>query len=87
MGWTLGTLKCRSCNPKIKCLKLYKYFKHFIFSVQEQVKWAVEEGCDYIIAETFGYLGEALLALDVIKEYAIGLLRLGKQASYNETFI
>lgn len=51
------------------------------------MKWAVEEGCDYIIAETFGYLGEALLALDVIKEYAIGLLRLGKQASYNETFI
>lgn len=38
----------------------------------EQVNWAVEGGCDYIIAETFGYLGEALLALEVIKEYAKG---------------
>lgn len=34
---------------------------------KEQVQWAVEGGCDYIIAETFCYLGEALIALDVIK--------------------
>ncbi|KAL4233486.1 hypothetical protein ACF0H5_008167 [Mactra antiquata] len=39
----------------------------------EQVQWAVEGGCDYIIAETFGYLGEALLALEVIKEYGKGI--------------
>lgn len=44
--------------------------------LQEQVKWAVEGGCDYIIAETFGYLGEALLALEVIKEHAKGIIRL-----------
>jgi betaine-homocysteine S-methyltransferase len=34
----------------------------------EQVRWAVEEGADFIIAETLGYLGEGLIALEVIKE-------------------
>ncbi len=34
---------------------------------QEQVQWAKEEGAEYIIAETFSYLGEAEIALDVIK--------------------
>lgn len=33
----------------------------------EQVLWAVEEKADFIIAETFGHLGEALLALESIK--------------------
>ena len=35
----------------------------------EQVRWAAEEGADFIIAETLGYLGEARLALEVIKEF------------------
>jgi betaine-homocysteine S-methyltransferase len=34
---------------------------------QEQVRWAAEEGADFIIAETLDYLGEALIALDVIQ--------------------
>lgn len=34
---------------------------------EEQVRWAQEEGVDFIIAETFNHLGEALIALDVIK--------------------
>jgi betaine-homocysteine S-methyltransferase len=33
----------------------------------EQVAWAVQEGADFIIAETFGHLGEARLALEAIK--------------------
>jgi betaine-homocysteine S-methyltransferase len=33
----------------------------------EQVTWAVDERADFIIAETFGHLGEALLALESIK--------------------
>jgi betaine-homocysteine S-methyltransferase len=33
----------------------------------EQVGWAVDEKADFIIAETFGYLGEARLALESIK--------------------
>ena len=36
---------------------------------REQVKWAKEEGVDFIIAETIEYVGEALIALEVIKEF------------------
>lgn len=35
----------------------------------EQVRWAVEEGVDFVIAETLDYLGEGLLALETIKKY------------------
>src|SRR5258706_9233693 len=35
---------------------------------EEQVQWAVEEGADFFIAETFNHLGEARIALDVIKQ-------------------
>jgi betaine-homocysteine S-methyltransferase len=38
---------------------------------REQVGWAVEEGVDFIIAETLDYLGEGLLALEVIKEFGL----------------
>jgi len=38
---------------------------------REQVRWAKEEGVDFIIAETIGYLGEALLALQAIKEVGL----------------
>jgi methionine synthase I (cobalamin-dependent) len=37
----------------------------------EQLGWAVEEGIDFVISETNDYLGEALIALDVI--HALGL--------------
>ena len=33
----------------------------------EQVGWAAEAGVDFIIAETFGWAGEALLALEAIR--------------------
>ncbi len=36
---------------------------------EEQVGWAKEAGVDFIIAETIEYVGEALIALDVIKQY------------------
>lgn len=36
----------------------------------EQVKWAAEEGADFIVAETLCCLGEALIALEAIKEHA-----------------
>jgi len=35
---------------------------------EEQVQWASEEGVDFIIAETLDYVGEALIALDVIRQ-------------------
>ncbi|XP_005089330.1 betaine--homocysteine S-methyltransferase 1 [Aplysia californica] len=40
---------------------------------KEQVEWSVEEGVDLIIAETFQEVGEALLALEVIRTYGKGV--------------
>lgn len=37
----------------------------------EMVTWAVDEGADFIIGETFYYTGEALCALDVIKSHGM----------------
>jgi betaine-homocysteine S-methyltransferase len=38
---------------------------------QEQVGWAVEAGVDFVIAETISWLGEALVATEVIKEAGV----------------
>ncbi len=35
---------------------------------EEQLAWAVEEGIDFVISETNDYLGEALIALEAIKQ-------------------
>jgi betaine-homocysteine S-methyltransferase len=35
---------------------------------EEQAAWAVDAGVDFIIAETFSHVAEALIALDVIKQ-------------------
>nr|KAG5708418.1 hypothetical protein BaRGS_026145 [Batillaria attramentaria] len=40
---------------------------------KEQIEWAVEAGADYIVAETYSELGEAMLALESIKKYGKGL--------------
>ncbi|GFN84612.1 betaine--homocysteine s-methyltransferase 1-like [Plakobranchus ocellatus] len=40
---------------------------------KEQVEWAVKGGADYMIAETFNDLQEAIIALDVIKTYGKGM--------------
>ena len=37
----------------------------------EQVQWSKEEGADYIIAETLSYLGEAKIALEVIRSFGL----------------
>ena len=37
----------------------------------EQVRWAKEEGVDFILAETLEYLGEALIALEVIQSFGL----------------
>ena len=36
---------------------------------EEQIRWAKEEGVDYIIAETIHYFEEASIALEVIKSF------------------
>src|SRR5439155_15794901 len=38
---------------------------------REQIAWAAEEGADYIVAETNDYLGEALIGLEVIREFGL----------------
>ncbi|GFS16167.1 betaine--homocysteine S-methyltransferase 1-like [Elysia marginata] len=40
---------------------------------KEQVEWAVKGGADYMIAETFNDLEEAIIALEVIKKYGKGM--------------
>jgi len=35
---------------------------------EEQTRWAVDAGADFVIAETFSHAEEALIALDVIKQ-------------------
>jgi betaine-homocysteine S-methyltransferase len=37
----------------------------------EQLGWAAEEGIDFVISETNDYLGEALIALEIIKELGL----------------
>jgi betaine-homocysteine S-methyltransferase len=36
---------------------------------KEQLRWASESGVDFVLAETIEYLGEAIIALEVIKEF------------------
>ena len=38
---------------------------------EEQLGWAVEEGVDFVIAETNDYVGEALIGLEVCKELGL----------------
>ncbi|KAJ8314969.1 hypothetical protein KUTeg_007119, partial [Tegillarca granosa] len=45
----------------------------YFLRTQELIEWSVEEKADFIIAETFATLGEAMLALEAIKEYGKGL--------------
>lgn len=37
----------------------------------EQLTWAAEEGVDFVLAETLEYVGEALVALKVIKSFGL----------------
>jgi betaine-homocysteine S-methyltransferase len=50
---------------------------------EEQLGWAVEEGVDFVIAETNDYLGEALIGLEVCRE--IGLPAMVTLASVQPT--
>jgi betaine-homocysteine S-methyltransferase len=38
---------------------------------REQVAWAAEEGADFIISETQDYVGEALIGIDVTREFGL----------------
>src|SRR5262245_19963166 len=38
---------------------------------EEQLRWAVDEGVDFVIAETNDYVGEALIGLEVCQELGL----------------
>jgi betaine-homocysteine S-methyltransferase len=58
------------CNTNIYDPTNRKSFKEVERIFAEQVGWAVDAGVDYIVAETFSWGGEALMALDAIKKHA-----------------
>jgi methionine synthase I (cobalamin-dependent) len=41
---------------------------------EEQLGWAVEEGVDFVVAETYDHVGEALIGLDVCRELGLSAL-------------
>jgi betaine-homocysteine S-methyltransferase len=45
--------------------------RHVREMYEEQVGWAVDGGVDFVIAETLDYLGEALIALEVIQQFGL----------------
>ena len=55
------------CNTNVYDPKDSKSEKAVRGMFEEQVGWAADAGVDFIIAETIGYLAEALLALEAIK--------------------
>ncbi|XP_070556034.1 betaine--homocysteine S-methyltransferase 1-like [Ptychodera flava] len=49
---------------------------------KEMIDWALDYKIDYVIGETFMYLGEAMLALEAIKKYGKGLPAVIMLAAY-----
>src|SRR5712671_5026056 len=58
------------CNTNIYDPNDRKAIKEVARIFVEQVGWAVEAGVDYFVAETLGWAGEALMALDAIRKYS-----------------
>ncbi|HEY2340370.1 MAG TPA: homocysteine S-methyltransferase family protein, partial [Steroidobacteraceae bacterium] len=58
------------CNTNIYDPADSKAVKEVERIFDEQVGWAVEAGVDYFVAETLGWTGEALLALQSIRRHS-----------------
>jgi betaine-homocysteine S-methyltransferase len=58
------------CNTNIYDPSDRKALKEVARIFEEQVGWAADAGVDYIVAETYSWGGEALLALEAIKRYS-----------------
>jgi betaine-homocysteine S-methyltransferase len=56
------------CNTNVYALDDAASERDVRAMFEEQVGWAVEAGVDFVIAETYSYVAEALLGLEVIKE-------------------
>ncbi|XP_070568418.1 betaine--homocysteine S-methyltransferase 1-like [Ptychodera flava] len=69
-----GTLMAGNiCNTNIYQPDNEDRKKEIMGMFKEMIEWAVEAGADFILAETYAHLGEAMLALKAIKEYGKGL--------------
>ena len=58
------------CNTNIYDPADSKAVKEVERIFDEQVGWAVEAGVDYFVAETLGWVGEALIALQAIRRHS-----------------
>ena len=58
------------CNTNIYDPSDRKALKEVARIFEEQVGWAADAGVDYIVAETYSWGGEALMALEAIKKYS-----------------
>jgi methionine synthase I (cobalamin-dependent) len=58
------------CNTNIYDPSDPKALKEVEAIFAEQVGWAADAGVDYIVAETFSWGGEALMALEAIRKYS-----------------
>jgi betaine-homocysteine S-methyltransferase len=58
------------CNTNIYDPADRKALKEVERIFAEQVGWAADAGVDYIVAETFSWGGEALMALEAIRKYS-----------------
>jgi betaine-homocysteine S-methyltransferase len=58
------------CNTNIYDPNDSKALKQVARIFEEQVGWAAEAGVDYIVAETFSWGQEAVMALEAIKKYS-----------------
>jgi betaine-homocysteine S-methyltransferase len=58
------------CNTNIYDPADKKSLKEVARIFDEQVGWAVEAGVDYFVAETLGWAGEALMALEAIRRHS-----------------
>ncbi|XP_046360825.2 betaine--homocysteine S-methyltransferase 1-like [Haliotis rufescens] len=68
-----GTLMAGNiCNTTVYRSNSPEHIKQAEAIFKEQIEWAVEYDADFILAETFPEIGEALLALESIKKYGKG---------------
>ena len=58
------------CNTNIYDPTDRKALKAVARIFEEQVGWAADAGVDYVVAETFAWGGEALMALQAIRKYS-----------------
>ncbi|XP_005109436.2 betaine--homocysteine S-methyltransferase 1 [Aplysia californica] len=90
VAWATGTLFAGNiCNTTIYRQGEEESNKKVAAIFKEQVEWATEAGVDFIVGETFGELGEAMMALEAIKMYGNGvpavitLVPAGRGATYD----